>query len=109
MTLLSSRRNATDGARASDARQPHDVENFNLLRLLFAALVVFSHSFELIDRSRMHEPLNRLFHTYSCGDLAVDGFFMLSGFLILASWRRDPNVPRYLARRVLRVYPLFIV
>lgn len=83
--------------------------NFNLLRLFFAALVVLSHSFELIDRSRVNEPFDRLFHTYSLGDLAVDGFFMLSGFLILKSWQRDPSAWRYLARRVLRIYPLFIV
>lgn len=83
--------------------------NFNLLRLSFAALVVLSHSFELIDRSRVNEPLDRLFHTYSLGDLAVDGFFTLSGFLILKSWQRDPGVWRYLARRALRIYPLFIV
>src|ERR1700741_4202124 len=83
--------------------------NFNLLRLLLASAVLFSHSYELIDRNRFREPLDRFFHTYTAGDLAVDGFFMLSGFLIMQSWQRDPQVWRYLARRVLRIYPLFIV
>lgn len=84
-------------------------DNFNLLRLLLAAAVVFSHCFELVDRSRVHEPLTMLFHTYNFGDLAVDGFFLLSGFLIAQSWQRDPQALRYLARRVLRIYPAFIV
>src|SRR2546426_399953 len=83
--------------------------NFNLLRLLFAGAVLFSHCFELIDRGRIHEPLDRLFHTYSGGDLAVDGFFLLSGYLILQSWTGDPSPGRYLARRALRIYPAFIV
>src|SRR5213593_437282 len=84
-------------------------DQFNLLRLLFAGAVLFSHCFELIDRGRIHEPLDRLFHTFSAGDLAVDGFFVLSGYLILQSWLRDPNPARYLARRALRIYPAFII
>jgi peptidoglycan/LPS O-acetylase OafA/YrhL len=84
-------------------------DNFNLLRLLFASAVLFSHCFELIDRARIHEPFDRLFHTFSAGDLAVDGFFLLSGYLILQSWCGDPNPARYLARRALRIYPAFIV
>jgi peptidoglycan/LPS O-acetylase OafA/YrhL len=81
---------------------------FNLLRLSFAGAVLFSHCFELIDRGRIHEPLDRLFHTYSAGDLAVDGFFVLSGYLILQSWTSDPHPGRYLARRALRIYPAFL-
>jgi peptidoglycan/LPS O-acetylase OafA/YrhL len=83
-------------------------DNFNLLRLLFAGAVLFSHCFELIDRGRIHEPLDRLFHTFSAGDLAVDGFFLLSGYLVVQSWIRDPSPGRYLARRALRVYPAFV-
>jgi peptidoglycan/LPS O-acetylase OafA/YrhL len=84
-------------------------DQFNLLRLSFASAVLFSHCFELIDRGRIHEPLDRLFHTFSAGDLAVDGFFALSGYLILQSWTSDPHPGRYLARRVLRIYPAFLV
>jgi peptidoglycan/LPS O-acetylase OafA/YrhL len=80
----------------------------NLLRLLFSLAVLFSHCFELVDRGRIHEPLYRLFHTFTAGDLAVDGFFVLSGYLILQSWTRDPHPGRYLARRALRIYPAFL-
>jgi peptidoglycan/LPS O-acetylase OafA/YrhL len=83
-------------------------DQFNLLRLAFAGAVLFSHCFELIDRGRMREPLDRLFHTFSAGDLAVDGFFVLSGYLILQSWTHDPHAGRYLARRTLRIYPAFL-
>jgi peptidoglycan/LPS O-acetylase OafA/YrhL len=79
-----------------------------VLRLSFASAVLFSHCFELIDRGRIHEPFDRLFHTFSAGDLAVDGFFVLSGYLILQSWTGDPHAGRYLARRALRIYPAFL-
>lgn len=83
-------------------------ENYgNAVRLLLAWLVLFSHCFELIDRGREREPLVRLFRTVTAGDLAVDGFFLLSGFLVLQSWARDPHPLRYLARRALRIYPGF--
>jgi|SRR5215468_2219372 len=92
----------------SPARPVHG-NQFNLLRLSFASAVLFSHCFELIDRGRIHEPLDRLFHTFSAGDLAVDGFFTLSGYLIMQSWASDPHPGRYLARRALRIYPAFLI
>ena len=95
--------------RESSPARPVHGDGFNLLRLSFASAVLFSHCFELIDRGRIHEPLDRLFHTFSAGDLAVDGFFTLSGYLILQSWTSDPHPGRYLARRALRVYPAFLV
>lgn len=57
----------------------------------------------------MHEPLYKLTGGFTAGDLAVDGFFVLSGFLVLQSWRSDPKPARYLARRALRIYPAFLV
>ena len=83
--------------------------NFNLLRLILAAMVILAHSAELIDGNRNREPLTSLFHTLTLGEVAVDGFFLLSGYLILQSWILDPNAIRYLKKRVLRIYPGFIV
>ena len=45
----------------------------------------------------------------SLGSLAVDAFFVLSGYLIAASWLRSRGFPSYLRKRVARIYPGFIV
>ena len=82
--------------------------NFNLLRFLFAALVIVSHAPELQDGDRSNELLSRLFGSISFGDLAVDSFFILSGFLIVKSWVSQPRVGCFLASRLLRIYPGFI-
>ncbi len=83
--------------------------NFNFLRLILATLVLLSHSFELVDGDRAREPLSLLFHTLSFGELAVDGFFLLSGFLIVRSWQQSPQLWSYFKKRFLRIYPGFVV
>lgn len=83
--------------------------NFNFLRLLFATLVILSHSPELIDGNRNRELLTQIFHTISFGELAVDGFFLLSGFLIVKSWHLKPEAAPFLFNRILRIYPGYIV
>ena len=83
--------------------------NFNLLRLVLAALVIVSHAPELVDGDKHRELLTRVFHTISFGDLAVDGFFLLSGFLIVQSWDRRPALLHFMKNRILRIYPAFIV
>jgi peptidoglycan/LPS O-acetylase OafA/YrhL len=83
--------------------------NFNLVRLLLALLVLLSHAPELIDGNRSRELLTCLFGTLSFGELAVDGFFLLSGYLIMQSWDAQPEAWPFLKKRVLRIYPGFAI
>ena len=83
--------------------------NFNLIRLLFASFVILSHSPELVDGNRHRELLTSVFHTLSLGEASVDGFFLLSGYLIVQSWDRSPALVDFLKKRVLRIFPGFIV
>lgn len=82
--------------------------NFGLLRLVFAVLVIVSHSYELIDGNRAREPLTLIFGTYSVAEIAVAGFFIVSGYLIAQSYTASMSVPAYLSKRVLRIYPAYI-
>jgi len=83
--------------------------HFNLIRLILAILVLVTHAPELIDGNRSREPLTRLFHTLSFGDLAVNGFFLLSGYLIVQSWTLDPSAFDFLKKRILRIVPAFFI
>ena len=84
-------------------------DNIGLLRLIFASLVIVGHAPEMTDGMRLREPLTRLFHTLSLGELAVDAFFLISGYLIANSWTRTQSLRRYLARRWLRIFPAYAV
>ena len=83
--------------------------NFGLIRLSLAILVVFSHSFPLTTGNSFSEPLKRLTGTMSFGDGAVDCFFILSGFLISHSFVRSSSATDFIRKRALRIYPAFIV
>jgi peptidoglycan/LPS O-acetylase OafA/YrhL len=86
----------------------HD-NNFNFLRLLFASLVIVSHGPELADGDRRRELLTRLFGSLSFGELAVSCFFLLSGYLIVSSWQRRPELLDYFTKRIRRIYPGYFV
>jgi peptidoglycan/LPS O-acetylase OafA/YrhL len=82
--------------------------NFNLIRLILALLVILGHSPELVDGNRNRELLTLIFGSVSFGELAVDGFFLLSGYLIMQSWDAQPHGWQFLKKRLLRIYPGFI-
>lgn len=82
--------------------------NFNFLRLFFALLVLLSHSPEMVDGNRSRELLTRAFHSISFGEFAVDGFFLLSGYLIVQSWDKTPVIWLFLKKRLLRIFPGFV-
>ena len=86
--------------------------NLNIIRLLLALMVIFSHSFPLAlgYGDGGNEPLKIWTHRQeSFGTVAVDMFFFISGFLVTASWLRSKSMQDYLMKRVLRIYPGFIV
>jgi peptidoglycan/LPS O-acetylase OafA/YrhL len=81
--------------------------NVHLFRIVLAILVILSHSYPLVEGNEVNEPFQRIAGHLTLGRIAVDCFFLLSGFLITASWERNPSVRDFFARRVSRIYPGF--
>lgn len=80
--------------------------SIGLLRTVLALLVILSHSFPLgslgvdwVVRFGQGQEV--------VGGIAVRGFFVLSGFLIAASYLKSDSLPRYLWQRCLRIMPGF--
>ena len=91
-------------ASAWDGRR----NNFDFLRLALAVLVIFSHSYPLGTGSESAEPIKRFTHGQMTGGaVAVDLFFVMSGFLIAASAERSRSLLEFLKKRVRRIYPGF--
>jgi len=77
--------------------------NFHAIRYVLAALVLYSHSYGLLA---LREPVI-LGHTF--GSFAVQGFFALSGYLIVLSCYRVGHLGHYFLNRILRILPALLV
>jgi peptidoglycan/LPS O-acetylase OafA/YrhL len=73
--------------------------NFDLLRLAAAVLVLVSHSFVVIGAA---EPS---IGNWPLGAFGVEIFFAISGFLIAASWLSQPRPRAFAVKRGLRILP----
>jgi peptidoglycan/LPS O-acetylase OafA/YrhL len=82
---------------------------FGFLRLFFAALVIASHTPEIADGNRSRELLTNTFGTISFGSVAIHAFFLISGYLIVGSYLKDSRPLSYLKKRIVRIYPAFVV
>lgn len=84
--------------------------NFDFLRLALSSLVIFSHSYPLATGTETNEPFNVITKgQVTGGHIAVDLFFIISGFLITASYERSTSLGSYLKKRIFRIYPAFVV
>lgn len=82
--------------------------NFDFLRLFLAVTVLFGHCYSVTMTGDSLDPIFRLTHgaLYS-GGLAVDAFFIISGYLITASWINRPQIGNFLRNRALRIFPAY--
>lgn len=81
--------------------------NFNLMRVLAAALVILGHSYA-ITHNGGREPFVRATGIDS-GAWAVDIFFIISGFLVAKSYLSRHDPVNFVVARVLRIYPGLLV
>ncbi|MGB6229989.1 MAG: acyltransferase [Litorimonas sp.] len=87
-------------------RDGHD-NFFTPLRLTFAVLVMVGHAYVIGAGSPDLEP--HVFYNYSFSYLAVNLFFVASGFLVTKSMLYRGDGPSFASARLLRIFPALIV
>lgn len=80
------------------------LNNIAELRLLFAACVVISHAVQLAAASS-YDILRIVLNS----EVAVQGFFILSGYLVFGSYDRIRAPLTFYRRRIARIYPAYFV
>ncbi len=63
----------------------------------------------MIDSNASREFIYQLTGTIDLGAMAVHGFFLFSGYLIYQSYQNSSSNFTWFMRRVLRIYPAFVV
>jgi peptidoglycan/LPS O-acetylase OafA/YrhL len=79
--------------------------NFDVLRLFAASLVLFSHCYPLTGHA---EPFAE-WTGVTLGEVGVVMFFAMSGFLIAKSWLDLPRAQPFALKRALRLLPALVV
>jgi peptidoglycan/LPS O-acetylase OafA/YrhL len=81
--------------------------HWNLIRFVLATFVLISHSVALTTGRPQDEPLRSVLGI-SLGRIAVDLFFVASGFLVTASLAKSGDIRGFVISRALRIYPALI-
>ncbi len=80
--------------------------SLTFIRAILAIFVIFSHSYILSGHGV--DPVFKMFKI-AFGSFAVESFFVISGFLVTASYLRDTSLLKYLRNRFLRIFPAYWV
>lgn len=81
--------------------------SFDALRLVAAVMVIMAHSYPLLNKGGL-DPLPGWTGGYDGGTLAVNLFFVLSGFLVTRS-AEYRGITEYFLARALRILPALVV
>jgi len=76
--------------------------NFTLIRVIAAAVVILDHSYRLVGQA---PPLTGLLGYTDIGTIAVYTFFIMSGHLLLSSWAANPRWFAFFFKRFMRIMP----
>ena len=80
-----------------------NVNNLDFLRFVFAFTVTLAHLIKLSE-VKAFQSYVIFFDTR----LAINGFFVISGFLIAKSYENSTNIKAYLIKRIRRILPAYI-
>ncbi len=84
--------------------------NFDFIRFFLATLVLYSHSFSIFSGNDTLKESGEFIFTLTSGQvnggmIAVNMFFLISGFLITISWSNSLDIFHFTIKRILRILP----
>jgi peptidoglycan/LPS O-acetylase OafA/YrhL len=83
--------------------------NFEILRLIAASAVIVGHSRPITGDTKSQDLVLFILHFDYSGSLAVKFFFLLSGLVVTNSLLKNPDLLRFLAARIARIFPALIM
>jgi peptidoglycan/LPS O-acetylase OafA/YrhL len=86
----------------SKINNPLKKNNFDLLRFVFAFIVLLVHAYILSNYTELS-----ILSVFLSSEIAVKSFFVVSGFLIFMSYENSPNFMNYFQKRFRRIYPAY--
>lgn len=87
--------------------QARQTNRYDLIRIILALIVLACHVIALPGQGLSREMEHFLLETL--GQVAIQGFFVISGALVLGSLERSSSVGSYAMKRVRRLYPAYFV
>ncbi|TAM50240.1 MAG: acyltransferase [Paraburkholderia sp.] len=83
--------------------------NADLMRLLAAFAVLWTHSYGLAPHLGVQEPIGSFLGFDQAGPLGVKFFFFLSGILVTNSWLTRQSPIRFALARFFRIFPALLL
>ena len=83
-------------------------DNFLLLRIIAAVMVIYGHSFSLARDIGTTDIFLRYNWKIYSGSIAVNMFFVISGFMVSGSYLSRTSLPIYIIARLLRIVPAYL-
>jgi peptidoglycan/LPS O-acetylase OafA/YrhL len=93
---------ADRGGRHGPEPTRRRTDGFGTLRLVIACGVIGFHAMPITGD---YDGWGWGQHWYHYGTLTVAAFMAMSGFFVMKTWERDPNLVRFWVRRLLRIIP----
>lgn len=81
-----------------------NINSFDFLRFLFAFNILLGHLAELSQCSQLQSLL-----FFSNTKISIDGFFVVSGFLVAKSYCNSSSIKSYFVKRAKRILPAYLV
>ena len=102
--------NFSDITKFSNQKLDFKNNAFDFVRLFLSLMVVFSHSLWIgFGKLEFTIPAKDMQAQVDFGQIAVYGFFAISGFLIANSWIRSSGIVDFIQKRIFRLFPAFWV